>query len=176
MGVKPDASHLPDECPRPLDHRGFQICLRSLIQVIHAWPLNCDNQYYLQDIICTSHLCSVTTAHLFHASVWMDSDLIVTASMFFSSSAFMLCHFASVPSYNLCTALPFAFVCYSDLTSTYCFVGVIFLHLWHILPYAGHCLGWCTVPHYLHIRVWGGPCPSLFVIFISQSMLSFTSQ
>ena len=71
MGVKPDASHLPDECPRLLDHRGFLICLRSLIQVIHAWPLNCDNQYYLQDVICTLHLHSVTTAHLFCTSVWM---------------------------------------------------------------------------------------------------------
>ena len=35
VGVKPDASHLPDECPRLLDHRGFLICHRSLIQVIH---------------------------------------------------------------------------------------------------------------------------------------------
>ena len=36
VGVEPNASHLPDECPRPLDHRGFPISLTSLIQVIHA--------------------------------------------------------------------------------------------------------------------------------------------
>ena len=35
VGVEPDASHLQDECPRLLDHRGFPICHRSLIQVIH---------------------------------------------------------------------------------------------------------------------------------------------
>ena len=39
VGVKPNASHLPDECPRLLDHRGFSICHRSLIQVIHMWSL-----------------------------------------------------------------------------------------------------------------------------------------
>ena len=39
VGVEPNASHLLDECPRLLDHRGFLICPRSLIQVIHACPL-----------------------------------------------------------------------------------------------------------------------------------------
>ena len=58
VGVEPNAFHLLDEHPRPLDHRGFLICHRSLFQVIHVWSLNSDYQYYLQDIICTLHLCS----------------------------------------------------------------------------------------------------------------------
>ena len=56
VGVEPNASHLPDKCPRLLDHRGFLICHRSLFQVIHVWSLNCDYQYYLQDVICALHL------------------------------------------------------------------------------------------------------------------------
>ena len=39
VAVKPDASHLPHECPRLLDHRGFLICHRSLIQVIHNFVI-----------------------------------------------------------------------------------------------------------------------------------------
>ena len=55
-GVKPDTSHLPDEHPRPLDHRGFPICPRSLIQVIHVWSLNCDYRLFTR-----CHLCSLQT-------------------------------------------------------------------------------------------------------------------
>ena len=53
MGVKPDASHLPDECPRPLDHRGFPICHRSLVQVIH-WFMSTAvaNNIYIWYYIC----------------------------------------------------------------------------------------------------------------------------
>ena len=36
MGVEPDASHLPDEHPRPLDHRGFPNIYIYSIQV-YLW-------------------------------------------------------------------------------------------------------------------------------------------
>ena len=71
VGVEPDTSHLLDECPRPLDHRGFPICPRSLIQVIHIWSLNCDYRLFTR---CHLHIPSaqcLTTAHLFCTSVWM---------------------------------------------------------------------------------------------------------
>ena len=68
VGVEPDASCLPDECPRLLEHRGFPICHLITYPSDSLYVHCCGNQYYLQDIICAVVF---TTAHLFHASVWM---------------------------------------------------------------------------------------------------------
>ena len=54
-----------------LDHRGFPICPRSLIQVIHVWSLNCDYQLFTRCHLCIPSAQCFTTVHLFHASVWM---------------------------------------------------------------------------------------------------------
>ena len=56
VGVKPDASHLLDECPRLLDHRGFPICHLITYPSDSLYVHCCGNQYYLQDVICASHL------------------------------------------------------------------------------------------------------------------------
>ena len=71
VGVKPNASCLPDEHPRLLDHRGFPICPRSLFQVIHVWSLNCDYQLFTRCHLQIPSAQCFTTAHLFHASIWM---------------------------------------------------------------------------------------------------------
>ena len=59
VGVEPDASHLLDECPRLLDHRGYLICHRSLIQVIHVWSLNCDYQLFTRMLMLHVILCRI---------------------------------------------------------------------------------------------------------------------
>ena len=56
--VEPNASHLPDKHPRPLDHRRFPICNRSLIQVIHICPL------LWQSILFTRHHLCIMSAEL----------------------------------------------------------------------------------------------------------------
>ena len=87
VGVKPNTSHLPDECPRPLDHRGFLICPRSLIQVIHVWSLNCDYRLFTRHHMCIPSVQCFTTAHLFHTSVW--NNLSVSLFLFFNFITFI---------------------------------------------------------------------------------------
>ena len=77
--VKSDASHLLDKHPRPLDHRGFPICCRSLIQVIHIVV----TELWLLILFTRCHLCipSVqcsTTVHLFCTSIWMVTSSVTT--------------------------------------------------------------------------------------------------
>ena len=71
VGVEPDASYLPDECPRLLDHRGILIChlitYPSDSSMSTAVAINIIYKTSSAHCICAV----VTTAHLFHASVWM---------------------------------------------------------------------------------------------------------
>ena len=53
LGVEPDTSHLPDKHPRLLNHRGFLICHRSLVQVIHLFMSTAvANNIYIWYYIC----------------------------------------------------------------------------------------------------------------------------
>ena len=70
VGVKPNASHLPDEHPRLLDHRGFPICHISLFWVIHMWSLLWLSIIYKMSSAHPIHAV-FTTAHLFCTSAWM---------------------------------------------------------------------------------------------------------
>ena len=60
MGVKPDASHLLDEHPRPLDHRDFLICHCF---ITHA----CD--FRLATTVALSINYIASSVHPFHADV-----------------------------------------------------------------------------------------------------------
>ena len=68
--VEPNASCLPDKHPRLLDHRGFLICHRSLIRVIHMWSLLWLLIIYMMSSAHPIHAV-LTTAHLFCTSAWM---------------------------------------------------------------------------------------------------------
>ena len=70
VGVEPNASCLLDELSRLLDHRGFPICHRSLIWVIHMWSLLWLLIIYKMSSVHPIHTV-FTTVLLFHASARM---------------------------------------------------------------------------------------------------------
>ena len=101
VGVEPNAFHSLDEHPRPLDHRGFLICHRSLIQVIHIVV----TELWLSILFTRHHLhipsaqC-FTTAHLFRASArvvyhhlnnWFSSVLLQWKCIYVFITAIYFC-------------------------------------------------------------------------------------